>query len=78
MDIYIQSCGVSQDYRWLKIIEKDQRLEKPFRKDPPIPDQVKSLIDTDAHSIVLSRFNNKLILLVTGLGTSQRADDRDR
>ncbi|WP_066375715.1 hypothetical protein [Anabaena sp. CA = ATCC 33047] len=75
MDIYIQSSGISKDYSWLKIgvHENDDN-----REDPPIPTQFTDLIYTNDHSIVLGRFQGKLILLVTGLKTSERADNRNR
>jgi hypothetical protein len=72
MDIYVQSRGISQGYSWLKITENDKREE------PPIPNHVYDLIDTDSHSIVLGQFNGNLILLVTGLETSNRTDNRHR
>lgn len=73
MDIYVQSRGVSQGYRWLKLINEGQE-----RVDPPLLDKVNIFIDSDAFSLVLGRFNGKLILLVTGLEASQRTDNRTR
>ncbi|WP_066426212.1 hypothetical protein [Anabaena sp. 4-3] len=76
MDIYIQSRGISQDYFWLKIGVHEN---EDIRKNPPIPPrEFTDLIDTDAHSLVLGRSQGKLILLVTGLKTSERADNRNR
>ena len=71
--MYVQSCGVSQDYRWVTNTDNGQ-----FDEEPPIAHQVNHLIDPDAHSIVLKRLDHKLILLVTGLETSDCTDDRHR
>ncbi len=73
MDIYVQSRGVSQGYRWLKLTGEGQE-----RVDPPLIDKVNVFLDSDDFSLVLGRFNGKLILLVTGLETSQRTDNRTR
>lgn len=73
MKLYVQSRGVSQDYHWVTNTENSQ-----CREEPPIRHQVNDLIDPDAHSIVLEQFDDKLILLVTGLETSNRTDDRHR
>ncbi len=71
--MYVQSCGVSQDYRWVTNTDNGQ-----YHEEPPIAHQVNHLIDPDAHSIVLKRLDHKLILLVTGLETRDRTDDRHR
>ena len=73
MKMYVQSGGVSQDYCWLTNTDKDQ-----CQQEPDFLNQVNSLIDPDAHSIVLARLNGQLILLVTGLETSNRTDNHHR
>lgn len=74
MDIYIKSRGVKRehDYHWLKITNQGQSSEKQI---PPIPD-FSHLIDADVESLSLvsSRINGKLILLITGLKTIERKD----
>ncbi len=73
MDIYVQSRGISQDYRWLKVTNKSQQ-----RAELPIPAKVTNLIDSEASSLILGRFNESLTLLITGLEASQRIDNRNR
>lgn len=76
MDIYVQSSGFSQGYCWLKLDVNENQYDK--RQDPPIPASFTDLIDTDAGSLILGRSKGKLILLVTGLKTSERIDNRNR
>ena len=75
MDIYIKSRGFSKDYSWFKVSEQAEATEKP-----PIPDKSTHLIDEDNRSlsIVLGRFNDKLILYVVGLQASGRKDELGR
>lgn len=73
MDVYIQSRGfdLRQEYSWLKISE---RVES--REAPPLTDEFKNLIDSDASSLslVLGRLNGQLILYVVGLQSTDRKD----
>lgn len=73
MDIYIKSSGVSSDYYW-------QKAEKAsiIKKEPEIPQEILSLIDSDYPSLVLFRQNSKLLLLVTAFDTKKRTDNRMR
>jgi hypothetical protein len=75
MDIYIKSRGFSQDYSWFKVSEQAEATAKP-----PIPDKFTNLIDENNRSlsIVLGRFNDKLILYVVGLQASERKDESGR
>ncbi|MBD2125683.1 hypothetical protein NDI39_12560 [Microcoleus sp. ZQ-A2] len=73
MKIYVQSCGVAQehDYCWLN--ESQNIVEEPgFVK------QAKNLIQSEAHSVVMARNSDQLLLLVTGLKASGRKDYRGR
>ncbi len=72
MKIYVRSRGESQDYCWLSITEEGQQ-----REEHPLIGQVKDLIQSEAHSVVLARFMGKLLLLVTG-EESSRTDSRTR
>lgn len=82
MQIYVNSRGESQDedYCWLKITQDRQPSEIPFFLAKPIQteagDQVRisDLIQSEAPSVVLARKNGNLILLVTGLDSSERRD----
>ena len=72
MKIYVQSRGVSEKngYCWLQIFENSQQ-----RVDEPLPiKKFKDLLQTEAHSILLARENNQLLLLVTGIKASTRTD----
>lgn len=71
MKIYVQSRGISQDYCWLT--ENSQH-----RVSSPIPQEITDLIQTEALSVVIARFNNQLLLLVTGLEASDRTDFQNR
>jgi hypothetical protein len=73
MEIYVQSCGVAQehDYCWLN--ESQNIVE-----EPGLVKQAKNLIQSEAHSVVLARNSDKLLLLVTGLKSSERRDYRRR
>jgi hypothetical protein len=73
MDIYIQSRGFSKDYRWLKV-----EHGSIIRKEPQIPLKAIELIDTNDYSVILGRFDGQLTLLVTGLKTKERTDNRQR
>jgi hypothetical protein len=73
MEIYVQSCGIGQehDYCWLNESQK-------IVEEPGLVKQVKNLIQSEAPSIVLARNSDKLLLLVTGLKSSERRDYRGR
>ena len=80
MDIYVQSCGVSQDndYRWLKIEKERQTPKIPQIINRPIPGtsvRVTDMIESKTPSIVIARSYGELLLLVTGLeARKERAD----
>ncbi|WP_017303470.1 hypothetical protein [Spirulina subsalsa] len=76
MELFVQSCGVSKEYCWLKEPEiilydlPDDDLE-PMLK----------MVDSDYFSVVLYRSQdqqNRLLLLVTGLPSKDRIDNRTR
>ncbi|MGK7875038.1 MAG: hypothetical protein AB4426_17595 [Xenococcaceae cyanobacterium] len=69
MEIYVRSCGFSQEdgYHWL----------------PEIPSiltthRVTDLIQSEVPSLVLGRYEGKFLLLVTGFEARERRDFRDR
>ena len=64
MDIYIQSRGKVQDsdYKWVRIDSKGQ-----YRQDPPIPNEIQILVESQSVSLALVRSNGKLILWIAGL-----------
>jgi hypothetical protein len=76
MEIYIQSAGVSQeqDYSWQKISANSQQ---PI-DEPELVEAFKHLLDTQSYSILIGRKSSRLILLVTGMKSSQRKDYRGR
>ncbi|NEN89045.1 MAG: hypothetical protein F6K48_09055 [Okeania sp. SIO3H1] len=79
MEIYIESRGFSQDddYRWLKITEESQaRIDK--QDLPTIIQEATQLIDSESASVVLSRKNNSLLCLLTGIEPTDRVDFADR
>ncbi len=69
MKIYIQSRGFSQDYDYCWLPEV-----------PPILRQyrISDLIQSESPSVVLGRYDSKLLLLVTGLEASERTDFQGR
>ncbi len=69
MTIHVQSCGFSQDYDYCWQPEA-----------PPIIriNRVNELIQSESPSVVLARYDSKLLLLVTGLEASERTDFRGR
>ncbi|MBD2294330.1 hypothetical protein H6G06_12745 [Anabaena sphaerica FACHB-251] len=69
MNIYIRSRGFSQDhgYSWLPEMPNIIR-----------DNQVYQLIQSEVFSLVIGRYSNKLLLLITGIEASERADFRDR
>lgn len=81
MEIYVQSCGVSQDhdYRWLKIPETGQ----PYSEIPRILKQASGiengtnvrltdLYESQEPTIVVARDRRELLLLVTALEATER------
>lgn len=71
MKIYVQSRGISQDYCWLN---ENQEIEE----EPDLVKKVQNLIESEALSVVLARNSDNLLLLVTGLKSSERKDYRGR
>jgi outer membrane murein-binding lipoprotein Lpp len=71
--IYVQSCGVAQEhgYCW---VDENQKIEE----EPDLVKKAKDLIESEAPSVVLARNGDKLLLLVTGLKSSERRDYRGR
>jgi hypothetical protein len=69
MKIYVQSRGLSQDYDYCWLPEVPPILKK-YR--------INDLIQSESPSLVLGRYENKLILLVTGLEASERIDFQRR
>ncbi len=79
MQIYVESRGFAQDddYHWLEVTQENQKLIE--KEDLPniLLDAIQ-LIDSEDFSLVLSRQNNQLLLLVTGLKTEGRIDFVER
>jgi hypothetical protein len=69
--IYVQSRGVSKDYCWLQEIQGEIT-------DPPNLNSVIQIVDSEGFSLLLYRVNGQLSLLVTGLQTKNRTDNRTR
>ncbi|MEC4814056.1 MAG: hypothetical protein SAK29_12400 [Scytonema sp. PMC 1069.18] len=69
MKIYVQSRGLSQDYDYCWLPEVPPILKK-YR--------INDLIQSESPSLVLGRYENQLILLITGLEASERADVQRR
>jgi hypothetical protein len=69
MKIYVQSRGFSQDYDYCWLPEV-----------PPILRQyrINDIIQSESPSVVLGRYDDRLLLLVTGLEASERVDFQGR
>jgi len=67
MEIYVQSRGNSPDFEYCWQPEV-----------PPQLSSISSLIQSESPSVVLARFQGQLILLTTGLESSEKKDFRDR
>lgn len=78
MNVYIRSRGFEQnnDYRWLKVTEKEHQrvngLPSFFQNDSV------NLIYSESPSIVLSRRNGLLLLLITAIRPEGRIDFSNR
>ena len=81
MEIYVQSCGISQehDYRWLKIPEKTQPypeiphiLREASRIENDTEVRLTDLYDSQEPTVVLVREREELLVLVTALEASDR------
>ena len=73
MQIYAKSRGVSKGYSWLELDENQQQIF-----DPPDLKETIQIVDSDDFSIVLRRLGGKLSLLITGLESQNRTDNRTR
>ena len=71
MDIYLKSRGVSKGYSWLD--ESQKQIP-----DPPDLKEAIQIVDSDDFSIVLHRLGGPLSLLITGLESQNRTDNRTR
>ncbi len=71
MNIYVKSRGVSKGYSWLDESQK----EIP---DPRDLKEAIQIVDSDDFSIVLRRLGGQLFLLITGLESQNRTDNRTR
>lgn len=67
MDIYVRSRGHSPDFEYCWQPEV-----------PPHYASISPLIQTESPSVVLARFDQQLLLLVTGLKSPKKSDFRDR
>jgi hypothetical protein len=67
MDIFVQSRGHSPDFEYCWQPEV-----------PPQLSSISSLIQSESPSVVLARSRGKLMLLTTGLESSEKKDFRDR
>lgn len=73
MEIYVQSRGVAQEHGYCWFDENKNIVEAP-----DLVKEAKELIESEAFSVVLARKNKELLLLVTGLKSSERKDYRGR
>ncbi|MDY7008486.1 MAG: hypothetical protein SWX82_32340 [Cyanobacteriota bacterium] len=74
MDIFVRSRGVEPktDYTWVKVTETAQEAVDNF---PDLfQDESTSLIYSEKQSVVLSRRNGKLLLLITAIQPAGRGD----
>ncbi len=71
MKIYVKSRGVSKGYSWLDENQKEI-------SDPPDLKEAIQIVDGDDFSIVLRRLEGRLFLLITGLESQNRTDNRTR
>ncbi len=67
MEIYVQSRGYSPDFEYCWLPEVPSQLNNISR-----------LIQSESPSVVLTRLNKQLMLLVTGLESPEKKDFRDR
>ena len=72
LSIYVQSRGrgPKHDYDWVKVTSAGQELSKS-----PMPEEISTIIDPDAFSLVLARYNRKLLLLISGLDAKEEQVD---
>ena len=72
MDVYVQSAGrePEHDYCWLSVCKKGRF----FRKYPPHICEINRLIQSEASSVLLNRYDEDLVLVVTGLRAKERKD----
>ena len=73
MQIYAKSRGVSKGYSWLELDKSQKEI-----LDPPDLKEAIQIVDSDDFSIVLRRLGGKLSLLITGLESQNRTDNRTR
>lgn len=71
MKNYVKSRGISKGHSWLDQNQKEI-------SNPPILNSVLQMVDSDDFSLVLYRLEGQLSLLVTGLETKNRTDNRTR
>jgi len=71
MKNYVKSRGISKGHSWLDQNQKEI-------SNPPILNSVIQMVDSDDFSLVLYRLEGQLSLLVTGLETKNRTDNRTR
>ncbi len=70
MDVYVKTRGVSRGYSW---VNQDETIV-----NPPLFTEGVKIVDTDDFSLILYRMKGKLSLLITGLETKDRTDNRTR
>ncbi|MEB3830693.1 hypothetical protein [Phormidium sp. CCY1219] len=74
MEIYVSSRGVSQGYCWV-----DAKNQQPQPEIPGLDDDIFKFVDSDSFSLVIYRDRQEnLYLVVTGLKSSDRSDNRTR
>ncbi|MBW4643961.1 MAG: hypothetical protein KME23_13390 [Goleter apudmare HA4340-LM2] len=69
MEIYVRSRGFSQEDGYFWLPETPEIIRE---------NQVNELIQSEVFSLVIGRYSNKFLLLITGLEASERKDFRDR
>ena len=77
LDVYVQSRGrgPKHDYDWVKVTSAGQEPSKP----PMLEEKkISTIIDPDVFSLVLARYNRKLLLLIYGVDAKKQIVDYQR
>ena len=83
MKIYVQSRGRGQDedYCWLRVTAVSEASAQENRQYLEVPApiaKVSNLIQSESPSLVLARYDEELLLLLTGMEAKERTDLRGR
>jgi cell division protein FtsB len=77
MDIYIYSRGLSKGYSWVNYNSGENKVHLEEGKQPPDLEKISNVIDMNDFSVVIYRYYDQIILLITGIESS-RTDNRVR